>query len=69
MITAFATIEGIGRCIYQHFIYSNIVHFTFYIITPQTLHCKKPSTKSWYWLVSPLPETAAANEGERVVDH
>jgi len=38
-------IEGIGRCIYQHFIYSNIVHFTFYINAPQMLHCKKPSAK------------------------
>jgi hypothetical protein len=62
-------LEGIGRCIYQRFIYSNIIHFTFYINAPQMLHRKKPSAKSRYWLVSPLPETAAANEGERVADH
>jgi len=33
------------------------------------LHSKKPSAKSRYWLVSPSPKTAAANEGERVADH
>jgi hypothetical protein len=28
-------LEGIGRCIYQRFMYSKIVHFTFYINAPQ----------------------------------
>ena len=34
-ITQGSALEGIGRCIYQRFIYSKIVHFTFYINAPQ----------------------------------
>jgi hypothetical protein len=32
------------------------------------LHSKMPQTSIKYWLVSPLPETATVNEGERVAD-
>jgi hypothetical protein len=52
-------VEGIGRCIYQCFIYSKIVHFTFYINAPQQEAFRQVT----------IAKTAAANEGEWVADH